>query len=246
MQNENLDFLKNNLKYLGFGDQANERLQKEIGSGKESFNIELVVKPKSPELKDDQSVKYNLAFAKSKTSDNYYLNSYTAKLQGTDIKEAKEQNFTVHNGNGVTAKEAFNLISGRAINKDITNTSNEKFNAWIKLNNVEDGGPDKKYYNKNYGFDLEKVVDALGVKFNENFTRDSVLKSLEKGNLQAVIVEKNNTAEQIFIAANPQFKKLDIYDKDLKLVYVKGENIKPSLNPWEGGQPKEHKPGLSR
>lgn len=246
MQNENLDFLKNNLKYLGFGDQANEHLQKEIASGKESFNIELVTKPKSPELKEDQSVKYDLAFAKSKTSDNYYLNSYTAKLQGTDIKDAKEQSFTVHNGNGVTAKEAFNLISGRAINKDITNTSNEKFNAWIKLNNSEDGGHDKKYYNKNYGFDLEKVVDALGVKFNENFTKDSVLKSLEKGNLQAVIVEKNNSAEQIYIAANPQFKKLDIYDKDLKPVYVKSESLKPSLNPWDGGQPKENTTGLSR
>jgi hypothetical protein len=89
-------------------------------------------------------------------------------------------------------------------------------------------------------------VDALGVKFNDNFTRDNVLKSLEKGNLQSVIVEKNNSAEQIYIAANPQYKKLDIYDKDLKPVYVKNESIKSVPNPWEGGQDKENKTGLSR
>jgi len=245
MKTENLESLQKNLKYLGFGELANEALKSELSTGKESFKIDLNIKPVSPDLKEDQSVKYSLAFTKSKTADHYYLNSYTAQLTGNDIKDQKEQNFALHNGNGITSKEAFNLLAGRAVNKDIINKADENVNVWIKLNTAE-GGPDKNYYNKNYGFDLNKVVDNLNAKFTENFTRESVIKSLEKGNLQSVFVKNDSLPEQVYIAANPQYKKLDIFDKDLKPVFIKVENLNTNQKPWEGGENAEKKTGVSR
>lgn len=117
----------------------------------------------------------------------------------------------------------------------------------MKLNlEQQEGGPKLRYYNKNYGFDLETAVDNLKIKFSENFTKDSVMKSLEKGNLQSVVVEKDNKPEQIFIASNPQYKKLDLFDKDLKPVFVKRESQKAASNPWEGGQSQEKKGGIAR
>src|SRR5690625_2937217 len=151
---KNLDYLKNNLKYLGFGESGNNQLVEKLSTGVEKFSIVIENKPVSPDIKENQQVNYILDFGKSKTSDNYFLNSYTAKLQ-EDKNDIAEHKFFVQKGNGVTAKEAYNLLSGRAINKDITNKEENKMNVWMKLNKDE-GGPNINYYNKNYGFELDK------------------------------------------------------------------------------------------
>lgn len=241
---KNLSFLKNQLRYLGFGDSAIDQLSEKLYTGIQNFSIVVENRPVSPDIKENQYVKYILDFDKSKASGNYFLNSYTAKLQ-EEKNDVAEHKFFVNNGNGFTAKEAFNLLSGRAVNKDIVNKEGNKVNVWMKLNpEQEDGGPKLKYFNRNYGFDLEKAVDDLKVKFSDTFTKESVLKSLEKGNLQSVVVERNNKHEQIYIASNPQYKKLDLYSKDLDPVFVKSEKV--NNNPWEGGPIQEKKAGISR
>ncbi|MBB6240332.1 hypothetical protein HDC90_005006 [Pedobacter sp. AK013] len=51
--------------------------------------------------------------------------------------------------------------------------------------------------------------------------KDQLLKSLERGNLHEVSFMKNGKETAGFVAANPQFKTLDFYDKDLSQVYSK-------------------------
>jgi hypothetical protein len=42
--------------------------------------------------------------------------------------------------------------------------------------------------------------------------KEELLKSLEKGNVQAVTFTKEGKEERMFIEANPQFKTLNLYD----------------------------------
>ena len=41
MNTQNLDFLKSNLKYFGFGERMNDELEKSIKSQKKRFQTEL-------------------------------------------------------------------------------------------------------------------------------------------------------------------------------------------------------------
>lgn len=242
---ENFDYLKNNLKYLGFGDKANDKLAEKMSANLERFSINLEITPKSPDLKEETVMKYSLSFNKSPSSDRFYFNSYDAQLQEKGNVIAK-QTFPIQNGKGVTSKEAYNLLQGRAINIDIVNKVSETVNVWMKLNSSIDG-PKRQYYNKNYGFDIETAIDRVNVKFSDKFTKENLVASLKKGNLQSVIVERNNKPEQVFITANPQFKKVDMFNNDFKPIFIKSE-AHNSTKPWEskGTGQKEPRIDLSR
>jgi hypothetical protein len=64
-----------------------------------------------------------LQFRKSDNSDMYFFNSYEASLQRSN-SERVNQTFYLNKGKGVTTKEAFNLLDGRAVHKELTNRDN--------------------------------------------------------------------------------------------------------------------------
>lgn len=45
-----------------------------------------------------------------------------------------------------------------------------------------------------------------------------MLQSLQKGNVQSVTIEKDGNNYKMFIEADPQYKKVNLYDADMKLV----------------------------
>ena len=73
MNQKNFDYLKDGLKYLGFGEGLNNKLAEELASGKPEFQINTV-----NEYGRDK-VNYKLDFRKSDQSDMYFFNKYTAK-----------------------------------------------------------------------------------------------------------------------------------------------------------------------
>src|SRR5690606_37273147 len=94
---------------------------------------------------------------------------------------------------------------------------------WIKLDfenqNSRGDYKFKKFY-PNYGFDLDKALQTLPIaEMKEEQQRERLLGSLKRGNLQLVNIEAEDAKESLFIAANPQFKKLDVYDREMKEVY---------------------------
>jgi hypothetical protein len=42
------------------------------------------------------------------------------------------QTFYTEKGHGITMKEAYNLLDGRAVNKDFQKAEGQKYNAWGK------------------------------------------------------------------------------------------------------------------
>jgi hypothetical protein len=217
MNENNLEYLKKNLMYSGFPDTLHANLEKNIRDGKTEFTLE------HPAEFNNRMMYNVLHFKKGDQNDMYFFNKFDAFLP--DTKEPalnRGQTFYMNKGNSTTVKEAFNLLDGRAVNKDLTNKEGQKYNAWVQLdfNNKEESGNYKmERYHEKYGYNLEKALSAYPLKeLTDPKAKESLLQSLEKGNLQAVHMPSNGKEQMFFIAANPKDRTIDIYDKQMKPV----------------------------
>ena len=67
-----------------------------------------------------------------------------------------------------------------------------------------------------YGYNLRDAVNNLRLAHMNSEQQVQFFKSLQKGNIQEVKVIQDNGEVKMFIAANPQYKTLDIYDSNMK------------------------------
>ena len=59
------------------------------------------------------------------------------------------------------------------------------------------------------------------------------MQSLQKGNVQSVTIEKDGSSHKMFIEADPQFKKVNLYDSNMKLVAKESIEIYQSVGKTE-------------
>jgi len=149
----------------------------------------------------------------------YFFNSYQASIERSN-KEKVEQTFYLNKGKGVTAKEAYNLLEGRAVHKELSNKAGEPYKAWIQLdfdNKDKHDNNEVKQYHENYGYNLKDAVSKFSIaELNDPEKEKSLLQSLQKGNIQSVTIEKDGAAHKMFIEANPQYKTVNLYDGQMK------------------------------
>ena len=237
MNAKNLEFLKEGMKYLGFGEGLNNKLTEELNSGKSGFQLH------TENQYGKDKVNYILDFSKSEKSDMYFFNKYSATLPGQNPDQDKSQTFFIKKNSGVTAKEAYNLLNGRSVNKDLTNQDGEKYNAWLQIdwNQKDNNGNHKFKIHEAYVFNLQDVLKKHPIKeLNDQTTSDRLTQSLQRGNLHQVTFLKGDKEDKMFIEANPQFKSLNIYDSNLKKVYQENEKKEPKVdNGKEVSTPKE-------
>jgi hypothetical protein len=205
MNEKNLEAIKDNVKYLGFGETLHEQLHANIEAKAESFTLQHRATFNSKEIEA------TLNFKAGGQNEMYFFNNYQAKL------EDKQQTFYLDRGNGITLKEAFNLLEGRAVNKDLVNKEGEKYNAWVQLDfeNKETNGNYKlQRYHENFGYDLDRAVSKFPVKeLHEEKSKDDLFKSLEKGNMQSVKIEVNGRDELHYLQADPRNFAVIVHDK---------------------------------
>jgi hypothetical protein len=217
MNQQNIDYLKNGLRSLGFGDKLNDSLEAGIRGQAPQFQLKL-----DGEFGQDK-VQYTLDFKRSDQSERYFFNRYQATLKADNPADDKSQTFYVNKNAGITAKEAYNLLSGRAVNKDLVNKDGQSVNAWIQLELKEKDQHNNfkvKQFHGGYGYDLEKTVSKLPIReLTDPDQKEKLLKSLQKGNLAEVTFEKAGKTEKRFIEANPQYKAVTMYDADLKKIF---------------------------
>lgn len=230
MNNENLQYLSDNIKYMGFGENLKADLEKNMNEGKDGFQLhyqaEINKKP----------FEATLNFRKSDSSDMYFFNNYNATLDKAN-GEKMEQTFYLNKGKGITTKEAFNLLEGRAVHKELVTKEGQPYKAWIQL---DTGTKDRnnnfeiKQYHENYGFDLKAAVMKFAITELKDPEKEKVLmQSLQKGNLQSVTIEKDGSSHKMFIEADPQFKKVNLYDTNMKLVAKESIEISQSVGKTE-------------
>ncbi len=213
MNNENFEFLQDCMKYLGFGDKLflNQELAEYITQELNTFQLET-----EAIFGEDKKLEATLYFRRSEQLEMYFFNKYEARLRsGTDPNIYRVQTFYIHKGTGVTLKEAFNLLEGRAVNKNMTSLEGQKYNAWIQLNFAEkDQCNNYKViqFRPQYGYDLERSLDKYPIReLNDSELRASLLRSLRKGNQHFVIFDKATKTERMAIEANPALRTINIY-----------------------------------
>lgn len=209
MNEKNYDYLKDNLRNMGFGEKQHEVLAQHLKDGKPYFTLTFNTEVSQ---KAFQAV---LKFDKPEGGELYFFNSYQASMQRSN-GQTVEQTFYLNNGYGITAKEAFNMLDGRAVYKEFTNKEEQKYKAWVQLdfkNKDDKGNHEVKQFHDNYGYDLKAAVAKYAVAELDGGEKEkSLLKSLEKGNVQSVTIVANGEGQKMFLEANPQYKTITVYD----------------------------------
>ena len=216
MNQENYDYLKNQVKFTGFGEGLENELKAKIEKNEPTFQLNYEHK-----FGKDEAVA-TLNFRKSDQQDMYFFNNYHMAVKQDGQKDPVAQTFYVGKENNFTVKEAYNLLSGRAVNKDLVNKEGQGYNSWVQLNfkETENSGNYKlKHYTEAYGFDLKGALEKLPIKeMAVPEDRAKLIDSLEKGNRQSATFLMNGTEQKRFIEANPQYKSITVYDGNMKRI----------------------------
>lgn len=257
MNEKNYDYLADQVKMTGFGETLKDALKEQMIKGEADFQLQHQVKF------GDKGMDYNLNFRKSTTQDNYFFNSYEATLKRAGENDLSN---TFYTDQRITAKEAFNLLEGRSVEKKYNHhekieeagketvykpIKDSTYQVWVKLdfNDADAKGNFKlATYGEKYGFDLEKKVAELPIKqLNSNEDRNELLNSLKKGNIQSVTFEKNGQKETRFIEANPRAREINVYDSNMQLIEDKKLAKDLAVNkPDDNTQSKEQKEGQKK
>lgn len=214
MNQKNLEYLTDQVKYTGFGDDLSNDLKNAVAQGAETFKLNHVT------AYGGDTVEATLNFSKSSTSDMYFFNSYEVALQKENTAEKLEQRFYINKGSNITLKEAYNLMEGRAVNKDLTNQNDQKYNVWLQLDfkHSDDHGNFRlKKFTENYGYDLDAAVAKHPIKqLERDDLRDNLMDSLKKGNIATVTFQVEGKEQTHYIEAVPQFKTVNVYDENMQ------------------------------
>ena len=214
MIEKNFEYLKDNIKYHGFGETLNPELENQLKKGAAEFSLNYKTEVNKRDLEA------TLHFKKSNTTDMYFFNKYDAKITAERNNEKVAQTFYLNKGQGVTVKEAYNLLNGRAVHKELIDKQDQKYKAWIQLdfgNKDKDGNYERKTYHQNYGYDLKETLSYYPIKeMMKEDEKEKLIRSLEKGNVQMVTLETPGKDIKVFMEANPQYKSLNLYDSKMQ------------------------------
>lgn len=214
MNIKNFEYLRDQVKYTGFGEGLENSLKAAIEKGQPEFKLQ-----HQAQYGNDK-VSAELHFSKSKQSDMYFFNSYRLAVEKEGRAENMEQSFYINKGNNITLKEAYNLMEGRSVNKDLTNKQGEVYNAWIQMDFKQtdnNGNYRLKQYHQNYGYNLEAALSKHPIKeLGHGEYKGNLLESLKKGNRQSATFQLDGTDQKHYIEANPQFKTINIYDSTMQ------------------------------
>ncbi|RYY89468.1 MAG: hypothetical protein EOO15_06020 [Chitinophagaceae bacterium] len=223
MNEKNYDFLANQVKYTGFGDGLAEVLKEKLAQGAPEFTL------RHEAAFGTDKTEATLHFRRSNESDMYFFNRYDLALKNEKLQEPLQQSFYISGKqDNITLKEGYNLLSGRAVHKDLTTKEGEGYRAWVQLDfkqSEANGNFKMKQFHEAYGFDLEKALDKHPIKeLRIPEDRESLIKSLERGNRQAVTLEAEGGPKQIFLEAAPQFKSLNLYEANGRRI-INGKEV---------------------
>ena len=216
---DQVEYLKNQLKYLGFGEGStlHKDLEKGINSKKQQFEIKATSDKTLPGNKADFTIKFN-------KSDNggVFLNSYNAKLTNEKNEEISH-NFPVNRDNSFTAKESINLLEGRTVKIEFNNPKTKQLEpAFVKLNFDEPKTEKGNYYfqnfYKNYGVDTAKIAEKSNLIFDQPEWKENTIKSLEKGNVVKVKFEMDDKIVEGKAVLDPQNRNLKLYDSEMNRI----------------------------
>jgi len=232
MDENNYEYLKKTLDYLGFGTHLNQVLAEAINKQDISFSIGFNQRYIPAEFKSNPSagvdqMHFELRFNRSKTSEVYFLNAMEAKLTRYNNSLPIEKRFELDSQNRISALQAYKLLCGQSFQKDIfvqdlddlQGNKSKRVPVWHKLDlkvTDKDGQHPMKLFFPEYGFDLVKTFDRYPiVDLQDAEKREAAIKALLYGNLISLKMEIEGKSTQVYLSADPEFKSLNVYNEHM-------------------------------
>ncbi|MBC7886667.1 MAG: hypothetical protein H7Z13_02175 [Ferruginibacter sp.] len=217
MNEKNFDYLNKQIKFTGFGEGHSDELKDKIQQQTPEFTIF-----HQQDFGKDNTVA-TLQFKKSDDSDMYFFNRFNLLVKNEQQSDPVKQTFYISNKeDNITLKEAYNLMNGRAVNKELSTKEGEKYNAWLQLDFKaidKNGNYETKRFHQNYGYDLEQTLGKHPIKeLSNEVDKGRLMESLQRGNRQSVTFQNEGKEQKVFIEAAPQFKSLNFYDVNMKRI----------------------------
>jgi len=225
---KNYDYLKNQVKFLGFGENLDKSIQENMNAGEDTFTI-----PHQTKFGEDE-VSSTLHFSKSRESDLYFLNGFDLALKQPGKEDVLTQSYFVGKENNYTLKERYNMLDSRAVFKELNKleevgdgdkkklvASDQTYKSWKDL----DFKQTDKYGNflpKTMFWDHVRALEKYPIKELETpYDSTRLIASLEKGNLTRVTLMKDGEEIKGTMAANPRQDRFDFYDGSNQRLEVK-------------------------
>lgn len=228
MNEQNLDYLSRQIKFTGFGESHSNELKEKMQSGVADFTL-----LHNQEFGKDVATA-GLHFRKSDNSDLYFFNRYDLLVKNSQQQSPVKHTFYINQKeDNITLKEGYNLLSGRAIQKEHTPKEGEKYKAWLQLDFKEtdkNGQFKVKQFHPNYGYDLETALHKHPIqelKSNEGINR--LLESLERGNRQQVTYGEAGKEQKVYLEASPQFKSINFFDSNMNRILASSLAARPEI-----------------
>lgn len=199
---ENGRALKQKVQRAGFTGLS-AKIEENMKQGQQQFSI-----PVSQYINEKERLDYRLSFVKDH-SGMYRFDGYKANLHNeSKPDEKRQQYFGMENGQGLKTSEAYNLLSGRSVQKE---------GRWLQLDfNDRDaqGNFRVKEFHTGYGYNIDQVLQQLPLKELLNKGEaDRLHDALKHGERHSVTFTKDGHERRYYIEANPQHKSVNVYDE---------------------------------
>lgn len=220
MNEQSFDYVKNQLFYLGFGDEIAKPLREQMEKNLTEFTV-----PHSRKFGQDETHSI-LHFSKGdqKDKDMTFFNRADVTLKQPG-KEDLTQTFFFGKEYNYTLQERYNMMDGRAAYREQPKVSPVEENGEVRMKPTGETyfawrGLDFKNADR-YGnfnpkvtfWDHEKELQKYPIKgVEEKYDRSRMIRPLEKGNKVDVILLRDGQETPAKMVANPRMMRLDFYD----------------------------------
>lgn len=204
---DNIKHLQSGMFYLGFTDKYNEEIAAKMKTNEPSFTIS----PETP------AANFEIEFKRGEGQEWMNIAGHRATLNEAPDKT---QYFSVFKNKGTTAREAVNLLEGRAVQKTRWNDEGEKYEVWQQLDfskKTERGNYETNSFSQKYGFNIEASFKQI------DFAKpmpEWTLGAIKKGDEITGIVTIDKTETEVKLIANPAYRVIEGQSADGTRLFV--------------------------
>lgn len=156
-------------------------------------------------VEDSQRMENQLLFNQAEDGSHKLTAHRVSLINENNAAENRSHTFDLQDGERFQAREAFNLLNGRAVCKS---------GNWmcLDLNDRDAAGNYRmKTFPSSHGYDIEKSLQTAGVKeIKDPAKKEGLITALGRGEKVSVTIGRKS----FLIEANPQHKSINIYNKD--------------------------------
>ncbi|MES2107923.1 MAG: hypothetical protein V4577_04215 [Bacteroidota bacterium] len=246
MNESNFDYVKNQLLYLGFGEEIAKPLREKIEQNLTEFTL-----PHTRKFGQDETNSL-LHFSKGDQKDMTFFNRFDVTLKQPG-KEDLTQTFFVGQQYNYTLQERYNMMDGRFAYREQPKVAPKEVNGEVKMVptgetylgwkglNFKESDRYGNFVPKTMFWNHEKELVKYPIKeLNEHYDHQRLLNKLHKGDKAQVTILKDGQEIKGAIAANPRMQRFDFYDSNGQSLIVK-QVEKQKLNAAEDVKQAEHK-----